>query len=70
VAATSMSRAVAATGPMLTFPSALRIYLAVEPVDMRKQFTGLTPISELRPLSRHADNSDMASAAAFGIVRE
>ncbi len=26
---------------MLTFPSALRIYLAVEPVDMRKQFNGL-----------------------------
>ena len=26
---------------MLTFPSALKIYLAVEPVDMRKQFNGL-----------------------------
>jgi transposase len=26
---------------MLTLPSALRIYLAVEPVDMRKQFNGL-----------------------------
>lgn len=26
---------------MLTFPSALRIYLAVEPVDMRQQFNGL-----------------------------
>lgn len=26
---------------MLTFPSGLRIYLAVEPVDMRKQFNGL-----------------------------
>lgn len=26
---------------MLSFPSALRIYLAVEPVDMRKQFNGL-----------------------------
>ena len=26
---------------MLTFPSALRIFLAVEPVDMRAQFNGL-----------------------------
>ena len=26
---------------MLTFPSAPRVYLAVEPVDMRKQFNGL-----------------------------
>ena len=26
---------------MLTFPSALKIYLAVEPVDMRKSFNGL-----------------------------
>ena len=26
---------------MLTFPTALKIYLAIEPVDMRKQFNGL-----------------------------
>ena len=26
---------------MLTFPAAMRIYLAVEPVDMRKSFNGL-----------------------------
>jgi transposase len=26
---------------MLTFPSALKIYLAVEPVDIRKSFNGL-----------------------------
>lgn len=26
---------------MLTFPHALKIYLAVEPVDMRQQFNGL-----------------------------
>ena len=26
---------------MLGFPSGLRVYLAVEPVDMRKQFNGL-----------------------------
>jgi transposase len=31
---------------MLTFPSALRIYLAVEPVDMRKQFNGLWGLAE------------------------
>jgi transposase len=31
---------------MLTFPSALRIYLAVEPVDMRKQFNGLWSLAE------------------------
>ncbi|MFA6960541.1 MAG: IS66 family insertion sequence element accessory protein TnpB [Opitutaceae bacterium] len=26
---------------MLAFPSAMKIYLALEPVDMRKQFNGL-----------------------------
>ena len=26
---------------MLAFPAAMRIYLAVEPVDMRKSFNGL-----------------------------
>ena len=31
---------------MLTFPSALRIFLAVEPVDMRKQFNGLWSLAE------------------------
>jgi transposase len=31
---------------MLTFPSALKIYLAVEPVDMRKAFNGLWTIAE------------------------
>jgi transposase len=31
---------------MLTFPSALRIYLAVEPVDMRKQFNGLWSMAQ------------------------
>ena len=39
-------RTVAAPDPMLTFPSALRIYLAVEPVDMRKQFNGLWSLAE------------------------
>ena len=31
---------------MLTFPTALKIYLAVEPVDMRKAFNGLWAIAE------------------------
>ena len=31
---------------MLTFPSALRIYLGVEPVDMRKQFNGLWALAQ------------------------
>lgn len=31
---------------MLTFPSALKIYLAVEPVDMRKSFNGLWSVAE------------------------
>jgi transposase len=30
---------------MLGFPRALRIYLAVEPVDMRKQFNGLWAVA-------------------------
>lgn len=33
---------------MLTFPSALKIYLAIEPVDMRKQFNGLWSQAETR----------------------
>ena len=31
---------------MLTFPTALKIYLALEPVDMRKQFNGLWSLAE------------------------
>jgi len=31
---------------MLAFPAALKIYLAVEPVDMRKQFNGLWALAE------------------------
>lgn len=31
---------------MLGFPSALKVYLAVEPVDMRKQFNGLWALAE------------------------
>ncbi len=31
---------------MLTFPLGLKIYLAVEPVDMRKQFNGLWTLAQ------------------------
>lgn len=31
---------------MLTFPSSLKIYLAVEPVDMRNQYNGLWALAE------------------------
>jgi transposase len=31
---------------MLSFPSAWRVYLAVEPVDMRKHFDGLWAVAE------------------------
>jgi len=31
---------------MLTFPTALRIFLAVEPMDMRKSFNGLWSLTE------------------------
>jgi transposase len=31
---------------MLTFPLGLKIYLAVEPVDMRKQFNGLWVLAQ------------------------
>jgi len=33
---------------MLGFPSALKVYLATEPVDMRKQFNGLWTLAEDR----------------------
>jgi len=33
---------------MLTLPSAAKIYLAVEPVDMRKQFNGLWSLAEFK----------------------
>ena len=38
----------AAVGAVLTFPTALKIYLALEPVDMRKQFNGLWSLAEER----------------------
>ena len=33
---------------MLMFPTALKIYLAIEPVDMRKQFNGLWSLAAER----------------------
>jgi transposase len=33
---------------MFGFPSALKVYLAIEPVDMRKQFNGLWTLAEDR----------------------
>lgn len=33
---------------MLAFPAGLRIYLAIEPVDMRKQYDGLWAIAQLK----------------------
>ena len=33
---------------MLMFPTALKIYLAIEPVDMRKQFNGLWTLATER----------------------
>ena len=33
---------------MLLFPTALKIYLAIEPVDMRKQFNGLWSLAAER----------------------
>jgi transposase len=33
---------------MLAFPSTMRIFLAVEPIDMRKQFNGLWAVAQGR----------------------
>ena len=35
---------------MLAFPSAIKIYAAVEPVDMRKQFNGLNSDIGVKPV--------------------
>lgn len=40
---------------MLSFPSAVRIYLAVEPVDMRKSFDGLYAVA-----TRHLGENPLA----------
>ena len=49
---------------MLTFPTALKIYLAVEPVDMRKQFNGLWSAVQEKL------HEDPKSGAVFGFINK
>ena len=35
---------------MVAFPAAIRIYVAVQPVDMRKSFNGLYPDIGVKPV--------------------
>ena len=49
---------------MLTFPSALKIYLAVEPVDMRKQFSGLWAAAQEKL------HEDPKSGAVFAFINK
>jgi hypothetical protein len=35
---------------MLAFPAAIRIYVALEPVDMRKQYDGLNSDIGVKPV--------------------
>lgn len=35
---------------MLAFPAAIKIFVAVEPLDMRKQFNGLNSDIEVKPV--------------------
>ncbi|HEY0568686.1 MAG TPA: IS66 family insertion sequence element accessory protein TnpB [Xanthobacteraceae bacterium] len=49
---------------MLTFPSALKIYLAVEPVDMRKSFNGLWSLAEQKL------SEDPRQGAVFAFVNK
>ena len=35
---------------MLAFPAGIRIYLALQPVDMRKQFNGLNSDIGVKPI--------------------
>lgn len=44
---------------MLAFPASIKIFLAVEPVDMRKQFNGLWAVAE------HKLKEDPFSGAVF-----
>jgi transposase len=49
---------------MLPFPSSMRIFLAVEPVDMRKQFNGLWTAAAERL------DEDPKSGALFGFINK
>lgn len=47
---------------MLMLPTALKIYLAIEPVDMRKQFNGLWTLAT----ERLRENPRQGAAFIFG----
>lgn len=47
---------------MLAFPAAIRIYVAVQPVDMRKQFNGLWAAAA------HVLQEDPKSGAVFAFI--
>jgi hypothetical protein len=49
---------------MLAFPAAMRIYLAVEPVDMRKSFNGLWAVASEKL------KEDPKSGAVFGFTNK
>lgn len=47
---------------MLAFPAAIRIYVAVQPVDMRKQFNGLWAAAQEKL------HEDPKSGAVFAFI--
>jgi len=47
---------------MLAFPAAIKIYVAVEPVDMRKQFNGLWAAAQEKL------HEDPKSGAVFAFI--
>jgi transposase len=49
---------------MLTFPTALKIFLAIEPIDMRKQFNGLWALAQEKL------QEDPKSGALFAFVNK
>ena len=49
---------------MLAFPAALKIYLAVEPVDMRKSFNGLWVVASEKL------NEDPKAGAVFAFTNK
>ena len=49
---------------MLAFPAGIRIYLAVQPVDMRKQFNGLWAAAQ------ETLGEDPKSGAVFGFINK
>lgn len=49
---------------MLAFPAGIRIYLAIQPVDMRKQFNGLWAAAQEQL------GEDPKSGAVFGFINK